>query len=99
MNKKGFVKEYRERLVQNGKVKNFRDAEMDIEIFLKTLKVGLLREGEVKLRSKGKFMVLKKKKRVISNPVTRERMIIFPPKTIKFVISRKIIKRINEVSK
>ncbi|MDU1911986.1 HU family DNA-binding protein [Fusobacterium sp.] len=99
MNKKSFVKEYRKSLLSKGGLKTFIEAEKDIEIFLEALKVGLVREGEIKLQNKGKFTVLQKKERVISNPATKERMTIIPPKTIKFTVSGKILKRINEISK
>ncbi|BBA50797.1 putative DNA-binding protein [Fusobacterium varium] len=99
MNKKAFVNEYIKKLALDKEIKNFKEAEMEVEVFLKALRVGILKDGEIKLQSKGKFMALQKKERVISNPATRERMTITPPKTIKFIVSKKILKRINEISK
>lgn len=99
MNKKDFVNEYRKKLALNKEIKNFKEAEMDLEIFLNALRIGIIKNGEIKLQNKGKFMTLQKKERVISNPATRERMTITPPKTIKFIVSKKILKRINEISK
>lgn len=98
MNKKSFINEYRKKANCNGEIKNLKEARMDLEVFFETLKIGLLKDGEVKLQKRGKFKVLQKKERIISNPSTKERMKIFPPKTIKFVLSKKILKKINEVS-
>ena len=99
MNKKSFINEYRKKTSHNGEIKNLKEARMDLEVFFETLKVGLLKDGEVKLQKKGKFKILQKKERVISNPSTRERMTITPPKTVKFVIAKNIIMKINEMSK
>ncbi|MCB8565628.1 HU family DNA-binding protein, partial [Fusobacterium ulcerans] len=39
---------------------------------------------------RGIFEILTRKPRVVANPVTRERMTVYPKKTVKFKASKKI---------
>ncbi|MEJ6466457.1 HU family DNA-binding protein [Fusobacterium ulcerans] len=49
-----------------------------------------IEEFKVKFPKIGTFEILSKQPRVISNPVTRELMTIYPKKIIKFRASKKI---------
>ena len=62
----------------------------DVDIFLETLKEALQIEGEVKFIRRGTFEVISRQPRVISNPVTRERMTVYPKKIVRFRASKKI---------
>ena len=62
----------------------------DVDIFLETLKEALQIEGKVKFVKRGTFEVISRKPRVISNPVTRERMTVYPKKIVRFRASKKI---------
>lgn len=87
MNKRSLAKLYREMslrtLVLSESIK-------EIDIFLETLEEALLVDGEVKFTKVGVFEILTRKSRVIANPVTKEPMMIYPKKTVKFRVSKKM---------
>ncbi|MDY4005533.1 MAG: HU family DNA-binding protein [Fusobacterium varium] len=87
MNKKELAKVYikmsKERI-------NIKEVLKEIDIFTKTVEEALLIKGYIKFIKRGTFMVLKKKPRTVSNPSTKELMRIYPRKTVKFKISKKL---------
>ena len=87
MNKREFAKVYRKISPNNLTIEA---ALRDIDIFLETLKEALQIEGEVKFVKRGTFEVISRQPRVISNPVTRERMTVYPKKIVRFRASKKI---------
>lgn len=89
MNKKELAKIY-SKISKN--MINVKRAIEEIDVFLETVQEALLVDGKVKFIKRGTFEVLKKKVRIISNPSTRELMKIYPKKTIKFKISKELIK-------
>ena len=62
----------------------------EIEEFLETVKEAIALDGEVRFPKRGAFEILTRKPRVVANPVTRERMTVYPKKTVKFKASKKI---------
>lgn len=92
MDKKNFINLYS----QLSETKLYKqDAVKDVEILLETV-TELLEKGEtVKFLNVGSFTILERKPRVISNPATRERMEIYPKKTIKFTPSKKIQEKLK----
>lgn len=92
MDKKSFINLYS----QLSETKLYKqDAVKDVEILLETV-TELLEKGEtVKFLNVGSFTILERKPRVISNPATRERMEIFPKKTIKFIPSKKVQEKLK----
>ena len=87
MNKREFAKIYRKISPYDATIETVLT---DVDIFLETLREALQIEGEVKFVKRGTFEVISRKPRVISNPVTRELMTIYPKKIIKFRASKKI---------
>lgn len=87
MNKKSLAKLYRE---MNSKTLTVNESIKEIDIFLETLEEALLIDGEVKFTKVGVFEILIRKPRVIANPITKELMTIYPKKTVKFRISKKM---------
>ncbi|MGN0942606.1 MULTISPECIES: HU family DNA-binding protein [Fusobacterium] len=69
---------------------NIKEVLKEIDIFTKTVEEALLIKGYIKFIRRGTFMVLKKKPRTVSNPSTKELMRIYPRKTVKFKISKKL---------
>lgn len=65
-------------------------AEKDIELFLTVLEEALLKDKKVKFAGKGIFEIVERKPRIVSNPVTRELMKIYPLKIVKFKMSKKL---------
>lgn len=85
MNKKELAKIYKE--VSNGEI-SARKAVKKINIFLETLQEALQIDGTVVFINRGIFEIKERNSRIISNPVTRERMNIHPKKTVKFRVSK-----------
>ncbi len=69
---------------------NIKEVLKEIDIFAKTVEEALLIKGYIKFIRRGTFMVLKKKPRTVSNPSTKELMRIYPRKTVKLKISKKL---------
>ncbi len=89
MNKRGFAKIYQEMSKNDIDI---NQAVKEIGIFLETVEEALVKDGKVKFVERGIFEILERKPRVISNPVTRELMKIYPKKSVKFTISKKLNK-------
>ena len=87
MNKREFAKTYRKISPDDATIETVLT---DIDIFLETLREALQIEGEVKFVKRGTFEVISRQPRVISNPVTRERMTVYPKKIVRFRASKKI---------
>ena len=87
MNKRRFAKVYRD--LSNEKI-DINQALKEIENFLKTIEEALIANGKIKFIEKGTFEILERKPRIISNPLTRELMTIYPKKSVKFTSSKKI---------
>ena len=87
MNKREFAKTYRKISPYEATIETVLT---DIDIFLETLREALQIEGEVKFVKRGTFEVTSRQPRVISNPVTRERMTVYPKKIVRFRASKKI---------
>ena len=87
MNKREFAKTYRKISPYNAIIEVVLT---DIDIFLETLREALQIEGEVKFIRRGSFEVISRQPRVVANPVTREKMEIYPKKTVRFRASKKI---------
>jgi len=89
LNKRGFAKIYQEMSKNDIDI---NQAVKEIGIFLETVEEALVKDGKVKFVERGIFEILERKPRVISNPVTRELMKIYPKKSVKFTISKKLNK-------
>ena len=87
MNKREFAKIYRKISLYDATIETVLT---DVDIFLETLREALQIEGEVKFVKRGTFEVISRKPRVISNPATRERMTVYPKKTVRFRVSKKM---------
>ena len=87
MNKREFAKTYRKISSEDMTIETVLT---DVDIFLETLREALQIEGEVKFIRRGSFEVISRQPRVVANPVTREKMEIYPKKTVRFRASKKI---------
>lgn len=85
MNKKLFVKVYRELSKENISINT---ALKEVEDFLEVLEKALLIDGKVKFIKKGVFEIIKRKTRRISNPQTRDVMEIYPKKNLRLRVSK-----------
>ena len=88
LNKREFAKIYQEMCSYNIDI---NEAVKEIGLFLETVEEALMVDGKVKFVEKGTFEILERKPRVISNPITRELIKIYPKKTLKFNPSKKLL--------
>ena len=87
MNKKEMAKLYQKMCSEKISI---MEAKEEIEEFLETLKESIALDNEVGFPKRGVFEILTRQPRVVANPVTRERMTVYPKKTVKFRASKKI---------
>ena len=87
MNKRELAKVY---VKMSPKNISIVQAVKEIEEFLETVKEAIALDGEVRFPKRGVFEILTRQPRVVANPVTRERMTVYPKKTVKFRASKKI---------
>ena len=87
MNKRELAKVYSE--MSKGKI-SVRKALKEIDTFLETIQEALQKSHSLIFINIGIFEVKERKPRVIANPVTKEPMKIYPRKTVKFRVSKKI---------
>ncbi|EHO79099.1 HU family DNA-binding protein [Fusobacterium ulcerans] len=87
MNRKELAKLYQK---MSSKKISIMEAEEEIREFLETVEEAIAIDGEVKFQERGIFEILTRQPRMVSNPVTREQMEIYPKKTVKFRASKKM---------
>ena len=89
MNKRELAKVYSE--ISREEISE-RQALKEVDMFFSTLQEALQKYGSVMFINRGIFEVRERKPRTISNPATRETMKIYPKKTVKFRVSKKMNK-------
>lgn len=94
MNKKELSKVYIE--MSKGEI-SVGKVQKEIDTFLETIQEALQKNNSLKFINVGIFEVIERKTRVISNPVTREPMKIYPKKTVKFRMSKKLCEKNNNL--
>ena len=87
MNRKELAKLYQKMSSEKITITKVRE---EIEKFLETVEEAIAIDGGVKFQNRGIFEILTRQPRMVSNPVTREQMEIYPKKTVKFRASKKI---------
>ncbi len=87
MNKREFSKLYQK---MSSNTLTLEEAKKEVKIFIETLEEALIVDGSVKFVGKGIFEIFIRQPKTISNPVTRERMTIYPKKIVRFRTSRSI---------
>ena len=86
MNRKELAKLYQKMSSEKITITKVRE---EIEKFLETVEEAIAIDGGVKFQNRGIFEILTRQPRMVSNPVTREQMEIYPKKTVKFRASKK----------
>lgn len=87
MNRKELAKLYQKMSSEKITITKARE---EIEEFLETVEEAIAIDGGVKFQNRGIFEILIRQPRMVSNPVTREQMEIYPKKTVKFRASKKM---------
>ena len=89
MNKKEMIKLYQK---MSSNTLTFEEAKREVDMFTETLGEALVTYGSIKFIGKGVFEVFARQPKTISNPVTRERMTIYPKKKVRFRGSKSLTK-------
>ena len=89
MNKKLLIKLYKKMSPES---LTFEEAKREVDTFNQTLMEALVVDGSIKFMGKGVFEIISRQSKIISNPVTRERMTIYPKKKVKFRVSGSLSK-------
>ena len=69
---------------------SFKQAKEEVNLLLQTLKEAIIKEKVAKFKGIGTFEAFEKKARYIQNPQTKEKMLIQPQPTVKFILSKKL---------
>lgn len=85
MDKRALIKLYKK---ISPETLTLEEAKKEVDIFIETLEETLVADGSIKFMGKGVFEIFARQPKTISNPLTRERMIIYPKKTVRFRASK-----------
>lgn len=88
MNTREFISYYRELRKEQDEMVGYEEAREEIEEIFNLIAEVIAMDEEVKFKNKGTFSLLKRKKRRIGSPTSKEVREIVPKKTIKFVQSK-----------
>lgn len=89
MDKRALIKLYKK---ISPETLTLEEAKKEVDIFIETLEEALVADGSMKFIKKGVFEIFARQPKIISNPSTRERMIIYPKKTVRFRASKLLVK-------
>ena len=88
MNTREFISYYRKLRKEQDEIVEYEEAREEIEEIFNLIAEVIAMDEEVKFRNRGIFSLLKRKKRRIGSPTSKEVREIVPKKTIKFVQSK-----------
>ena len=88
MNTREFVSYYKKLRKEQDETIEDKEAREEIEEIFNLIAEVIAMDEEVKFKNKGTFSLLKRKKRRIGSPTSKEVREIIPKKTIKFVQSK-----------
>ena len=91
MNTKEFVPYYKKLRKEQDETVEYEETREEIEEIFNLIAEVIAMDEEVKFKNKGTFSLLKRKKRRIGSPTSKEVREIIPKKTIKFVQSKVLI--------
>lgn len=88
MNTREFISYYRKLRKEQDETVEYEEAREEIEEIFNLIAEVIAMDEEVKFKNRGTFSLLKRKKRKIGSPTSKEVREIIPKKTIKFVQSK-----------
>ena len=91
MNTREFVSYYKKLRKEQDETIEYEEAREEIEEIFNLIVEVTAMDEEVKFKNKGTFSLLKRKKRRIGSPTSKEVREIVPKKTIKFVQSKILV--------
>ena len=88
MNTREFISYYRKLRKEQDEIVEYEEAREEIEEIFNLIAEVIAMDEEVKFKNRGTFSLLKRKKRRIGSPTSKEVREIVPKKTIKFIQSK-----------
>ena len=97
MNSKEFLHYYRKMSIAENQEVSLEEAEEDIKIMIEMIVESIILDNELKLKNKGKFILTDRKKRIVNNIHTGEKIELPSKKVFKYIQPKNL--NISEESK
>lgn len=97
MNSKEFLHYYRKLSILKNQEVNLNEAEEDIKMMIESIAEAVILDNELKIKNKGKFTLTDKKRKIVQNIYTREKIELPFKKVFKYIQPKNL--SISEESK
>ncbi len=97
MNSKEFLHYYRKLSILKNQEVNLNEAEEDIKMMIESIAEAVILDNELKIKNKGKFTLTDKKRKIVQNIYTREKIELPSKKVFKYIHPKNL--SISEESK
>lgn len=97
MNSKEFLHYYRKLSILKNQEVNLNEAEEDIKMIIESIAEAIILDNELKIKNKGKFTLTDKKRKIVQNIYTREKIELSSKKVFKYIQPKNL--SISEESK
>lgn len=97
MNSKEFLHYYRKLSILKNQEVNLNEAEEDIKMMIESIAEAIILDNELKIKNKGKFTLTDKKRKIVQNIYTREKIELPSKKVFKYIQPKNL--SISEESK
>lgn len=97
MNSKEFLHYYRKLSILKNQEVNLNEAEEDIKMMIESIAEAVILDNELKIKNKGKFTLTDKKRKIVQNIYTREKIELPSKKVFKYIQPKNL--SISEESK
>ncbi|WP_294663786.1 HU family DNA-binding protein [uncultured Fusobacterium sp.] len=97
MNSKEFLHYYRKLSILKNQEVNLNEAEEDIKMMIESIAEAIILDNELKIKNKGKFTLIDKKRKIVQNIYTREKIELPSKKVFKYIQPKNL--SISEESK
>ncbi|MHD0316272.1 HU family DNA-binding protein [Fusobacterium sp. THCT1E2] len=85
MNSKEFLHYYRKLSILKNQEVNLNEAEEDIKMMIESIAEAVILDNELKIKNKGKFTLTDKKRKIVQNIYTREKIELPSKKVFKYI--------------
>lgn len=97
MNSKEFLHYYRKLSILKNQEVNLNEAEEDIKMMIESIAEAVILDNGLKIKNKGKFTLTDKKRKIVQNIYTREKIELPSKKVFKYIQPKNL--SISEESK
>ncbi|WP_130889329.1 HU family DNA-binding protein [Fusobacterium ulcerans] len=85
MNSKEFLHYYRKLSILKNQEVNLNEAEEDIKMMIESIAEAVILDNELKIKNKGKFTLTDKKRKIVQNIYTSEKIELPSKKVFKYI--------------